>query len=1232
MKKLFCIFSVLIIVLMSMLPIKAVEINQDGLEVTFTTDKKNYEKSENIQMVLNVKNCNDVDVTNVSLNSIIPEGYKIVDDSLTKKEIKTLKSGETITLNVELTFDKKLESSALIGDEGIDTGDNINIYIMSILVVSSFTIGVYIVKKKNGKKVLLIFLCIVINSSLFNLYNVTNINALETERKSITVEEKIKVEKKQISLKSIVYYDQPTINDNNYVNVNYAIVIDEFVKNKDEFKSKKVKLGDCIKEPNEPISQIATFEGWYTDLDAKIKFNFSKPITEETTIYAKWDINQTDSDGDGVADVIEDYYHLDKNSADSDGDGLSDYNELYIGTDPLKKDTDGDGVSDYDEDTDLDSLTNGEEVLLGTDPTINDTDRDGLIDKDEIYVYKTDPKKSDTDEDGADDGWEVKNGYNPLLQDQKFEIISETEPVTEYNLVSASVEVELTGEQLETLNVTKVDSVDNPLVSSSVPGYLGSAYDFSVDGQFEEAILQFDYNLDEYGEPSDTFQPRIYYVNEETQVYEELGNQVIENGKVKASVSHFSTYILLNKIEFDKVWESEIKPPEYTGEGKMGLDVVLAIDSSGSMIQNDYNGLRKNAAMLFAEKLTENDRAAVIDFDSSADVVCGLTNNIDEIKNAINKIDSTGGTDLYDPVSLGINVLMNDELSSSKYKYIILLTDGEGYYSSSISQVAKENDIQIYTIGLGNGVDEKLLQSIAEDTGGKYYFATSADDLLGIYEETANETIDYVTDSNNDGISDYYTKLIYDGTLRLGSGSNKFKGIDLNYDYNGNLSDDYDNDGLKNGEELIVEKYGDKVYLKMISNPLLLHSDSDGISDNQEIKNGTSPLMFNMSKSEVDILKNDDYYNYSLAVERYSDNWIWQLDAEFLSLIFGVWNKEELYRDIYIDYFSKYTQDDYLNNIEYDKNVHSISETLDQILSIYNNVSESDITNISKIIKDIYNFKDDLNGTRTELIFVYEKFEEIVEVFELYYPNERIEVYIESISIHTKKIINVSKVTDTFFKGLTYTTYVSDILDTISSLSKVNTYNEAFAQNIDILENIYNLSGDARAKNASYDILQTLSNKYDESLKAIVGDASEITLDVVIGLLGKSNIYVTAVILARDAIDVIIGISSDLRQQFEMMGYNELSNAIRNLFNNITVEKNNYYQTSEDNKQTLFRYLVNIAQVRILGEKKFCEWVETEGIMGWFTGNDDVEKIIEEQIKNIKIIAEGLNLYLDKKI
>ena len=202
MKKLFCIFSVLIIVLMSMLPIKAVEINQDGLEVTFTTDKKNYEKSENIQMVLNVKNCNDVDVTNVSLNSIIPEGYKIVDDSLTKKEIKTLKSGETITLNVELTFDKKLESSALIGDEGIDTGDNINIYIMSILVVSSFTIGVYIVKKKNGKKVLLIFLCIVINSSLFNLYNVTNINALETERKSITVEEKIKVEKKQISLKS----------------------------------------------------------------------------------------------------------------------------------------------------------------------------------------------------------------------------------------------------------------------------------------------------------------------------------------------------------------------------------------------------------------------------------------------------------------------------------------------------------------------------------------------------------------------------------------------------------------------------------------------------------------------------------------------------------------------------------------------------------------------------------------------------------------------------------------------------------------------------------------------------------------------------------------------------------------------------------------------------------------------------------------------------------------------
>ena len=90
-------------------------------------------------------------------------------------------------------------------------------------------------------------------------------------------------------------------------------------------------------------------------------------------------------------------------------------------------------------------------------------------------------------------------------------------------------------------------------------------------------------------------QPTIYYYNEATQELEPQKTTIKDN-VASCQLSHFSIYILLDKKEFDAVWENEIKPPEYAGDDqKSGLDVVLAIDSSGSMYSNDINGLRKEA-------------------------------------------------------------------------------------------------------------------------------------------------------------------------------------------------------------------------------------------------------------------------------------------------------------------------------------------------------------------------------------------------------------------------------------------------------------------------------------------------------------------------------------------------------------------------------------------------------------------------------------------------------------
>lgn len=105
---------------------------------------------------------------------------------------------------------------------------------------------------------------------------------------------------------------------------------------------------------------------------------------------------------------------------DTDGDGLTDLEEALLGTDPRNRDTDDDGIDDGDEielgadplnlDTDGDTLYDGGELVYRTDPLDPDTDGDGLTDGDEVYVFGTDPTRTDTDGDGVNDFDAVRGG------------------------------------------------------------------------------------------------------------------------------------------------------------------------------------------------------------------------------------------------------------------------------------------------------------------------------------------------------------------------------------------------------------------------------------------------------------------------------------------------------------------------------------------------------------------------------------------------------------------------------------------------------------------------------------------------------------------------------------------------------------------------------------------------------------------------------------------------------
>ena len=189
-----------------------------------------------------------------------------------------------------------------------------------------------------------------------------------------------------------------------------------------------------------------------------------------------------------------------------------------------------------------------------------------------------------------------------------------------------------------------------------------------------------------------------------------------------------------------------------------------------------------------------------------------LTNTVDSITNASSDgCDDEAGTNGSDGLHAALEELKASS-SEGDFKYIIFLTDGEdnntSYDYDVLIQDAIDNNITIFSIGMGEA-DETLLKRIAESTGGKYYYATavdledtSQDGLMDAFHDIEVSTLDLETDSNNDGISDYYTKLLCEGKLRTGTGIPLFEGI--SYD-EVQSSDDYDQDGVPNGEEVIVK-------------------------------------------------------------------------------------------------------------------------------------------------------------------------------------------------------------------------------------------------------------------------------------------------------------------------------------------------------------------------------------------------------------------------------------------
>ena len=196
-----------------------------------------------------------------------------------------------------------------------------------------------------------------------------------------------------------------------------------------------------------------------------------------------------------------------------------------------------------------------------------------------------------------------------------------------------------------------------------------------------------------------------------------------------------------------------------------GIDIVIALDISGSMLAQDFSPNRleasKNVAIDFIRQ-RPNDRIGLVVYEGESFTQCPLTTDHQVLTKLFTSVETgliEGGTAIGQGLATGVNRLRK---SDAKSKVIILLTDGVNNSGNipplTAAEIAKEYGIRVYTIGVGsegkalspvalyaNGsykydyvdvkIDELTLQKIANMTDGQYYRATGNEKLAAIYEE-----------------------------------------------------------------------------------------------------------------------------------------------------------------------------------------------------------------------------------------------------------------------------------------------------------------------------------------------------------------------------------------------------------------------------------------------------------------------------------------------------------------
>ncbi|MCK9223948.1 MAG: VWA domain-containing protein [Candidatus Muirbacterium halophilum] len=227
-----------------------------------------------------------------------------------------------------------------------------------------------------------------------------------------------------------------------------------------------------------------------------------------------------------------------------------------------------------------------------------------------------------------------------------------------------------------------------------------------------------------------------------------------------------------------------------------GIDIMLAVDTSTSMLAEDFSPNRLEASKKVINRFIDgrkNDRIGLVVFAGAAINRVPFTLDYAVLKDFLNDVDFymlPDGTAIGNALATAISRF---EKSNSKSKIVVLLTDGVNnageIHPETAAKTAHENGIKIYTVGVGKEgrsvikvknnqgftvptyidthIDEELLKKISSLTGGKYYRAQDMDSLEDIYNDISELEKTKIESQVFAQVKEYFPHLLYIALILL---------------------------------------------------------------------------------------------------------------------------------------------------------------------------------------------------------------------------------------------------------------------------------------------------------------------------------------------------------------------------------------------------------------------------------------------------------------------------------